>query len=124
MRGLPFSASKEDILQFLCEIHIVNGRDGIFLVKTGEGKPTGDAFVLLASEDDAVQALGARPEGYWYNPDRRHPKTPTTDPIASSSSQRSDPGFRIELRISVGGVKPRVILFEMKIRNGALVQSA
>ena len=58
MRGLPFSATKQDVLEFLCDIHIVNGKDGIFLIKTAEGKPTGDAFVLLASEDDAVQALG------------------------------------------------------------------
>ena len=33
MRGLPFNAQKAQILEFLNGIDVVNGRNGIFLVK-------------------------------------------------------------------------------------------
>ena len=33
MRGLPFSATKEDVLEFLDGITVVNGEEGIFLIK-------------------------------------------------------------------------------------------
>ena len=36
---------------------LVDGEDGILFVKKPDGRATGDAFVLLAEEDDAEKAL-------------------------------------------------------------------
>ena len=36
---------------------MVDGEDGILFVKKPDGRATGDAFVLLAEEDDAEKAL-------------------------------------------------------------------
>ena len=33
MRGLPFSATKDDVLEFLDGINVVNREHGIFLIK-------------------------------------------------------------------------------------------
>ena len=55
MRGLPFNAVKDEILEFLSGINVINRENGVFLIKTFDGRSTGDAFVLLANEDDAVQ---------------------------------------------------------------------
>ena len=73
MRGLPFNVTKCQIYAFFEGINIVNGQDGIFMIRSLDGRATGskslakitiiiwlkgDAFVILQSEDDAVQALG------------------------------------------------------------------
>ena len=55
MRGLPFNAVKDEILEFLSGINVINRENGVFLIKTFDGRSTGDAFVLLPNEDDAVQ---------------------------------------------------------------------
>ena len=36
---------------------LVDGEDGVLFVKKPDGRATGDAFVLLAIEDDAEKAL-------------------------------------------------------------------
>ena len=76
MRGLPFSASHEQVLAFFsqgggpgegegpsegegpgeaCEVR--GGRDGILFVRFPDGRPTGDAFVLFSCEEHAQCAL-------------------------------------------------------------------
>ncbi|KAM9852378.1 epithelial splicing regulatory protein 1 isoform 2-T2 [Aulostomus maculatus] len=64
MRGLPFTATHEQVLNFfspedgLKETCPVSGdKDGILFVRYPDGRPTGDAFVLFACEDHAQCAL-------------------------------------------------------------------
>lgn len=64
MRGLPFTATHEQVLTFfspeeaLQEICPVSGgKDGILFVRYPDGRPTGDAFVLFACEEHAQCAL-------------------------------------------------------------------
>lgn len=52
LRGLPWSATKEDILDFFSECRIHKGRDGIHLVTTPEGRSSGEAFVELPPKED------------------------------------------------------------------------
>uniref|UniRef100_A0A8C5I2F6 RRM domain-containing protein n=1 Tax=Gouania willdenowi TaxID=441366 RepID=A0A8C5I2F6_GOUWI len=64
MRGLPFTATHEQVLTFfspadglkeMCPVS--GGKDGILFVRYPDGRPTGDAFVLFASEEHAQSAL-------------------------------------------------------------------
>lgn len=63
MRGLPFSCNAQQVVDFFtstkkesrCEI--LGNEDGILFVKNHDDKPTGDAFVLFASEEYAQRAL-------------------------------------------------------------------
>ncbi|XP_061450621.1 epithelial splicing regulatory protein 2 isoform X8 [Rhineura floridana] len=58
MRGLPFTATPEDVLGFLGpECPVTGGKEGLLFVKYPDGRPTGDAFVLFACEDYAQNAL-------------------------------------------------------------------
>ncbi|XP_031432849.1 epithelial splicing regulatory protein 1 isoform X2 [Clupea harengus] len=77
MRGLPFSATPQQVLQFflgcqvvdtkdgVCQVkgssnggcQVAGGTDGILLVRYADGRPTGDAFVLFSSEEHAQMAL-------------------------------------------------------------------
>lgn len=42
--------------------HVLDGPDGILFVKKPDGRATGDAFVLFASESDAPKALARHRE--------------------------------------------------------------
>ncbi|TRY84584.1 hypothetical protein DNTS_001322 [Danionella cerebrum] len=58
MRGLPFSATAEQVLQFFSPLcPVTNGSEGILFVRFPDGRPTGDAFVLFSCEEDAQNAL-------------------------------------------------------------------
>ncbi|XP_052457701.1 epithelial splicing regulatory protein 2-like isoform X1 [Carassius gibelio] len=58
MRGLPFTASPQDVLGFLGpESPVTDGTEGLLFVKYPDGRPTGDAFVLFACEEYAQNAL-------------------------------------------------------------------
>uniref|UniRef100_A0A8C6XIV1 Epithelial splicing regulatory protein 2 n=1 Tax=Naja naja TaxID=35670 RepID=A0A8C6XIV1_NAJNA len=58
MRGLPFTATPEEVLGFLGpECPVTGGKEGLLFVKYPDGRPTGDAFVLFACEDYAQNAL-------------------------------------------------------------------
>uniref|UniRef100_A0A8D0B4S3 Epithelial splicing regulatory protein 2 n=1 Tax=Salvator merianae TaxID=96440 RepID=A0A8D0B4S3_SALMN len=58
MRGLPFTATPEDVLGFLgSECPVTGGKEGLLFVKYPDGRPTGDAFVLFACEEYAQNAL-------------------------------------------------------------------
>ncbi|KAJ8394574.1 hypothetical protein AAFF_G00043770 [Aldrovandia affinis] len=58
MRGLPFTATAEDVLLFFSpSCPVTGGRDGILFVKYPDGRPTGDAFVLFSCEEYAQNAL-------------------------------------------------------------------
>ncbi|XP_059920684.1 epithelial splicing regulatory protein 1 isoform X2 [Gadus macrocephalus] len=64
MRGLPFTATQEQVLAFfgqgegpteVCDVS--GGGDGILFVRYPDGRPTGDAFVLFSCEEHAQSAL-------------------------------------------------------------------
>ncbi|KAL6109197.1 esrp1 [Pungitius sinensis] len=64
MRGLPFTATNEQVLTFFSPEEglketcpVSGGKDGILFVRYPDGRPTGDAFVLFACEEHAQCAL-------------------------------------------------------------------
>lgn len=58
MRGLPFTATVEDVLGFFGkECPVTGEKEGLLFVKYPDGRPTGDAFVLFACEEFAQNAL-------------------------------------------------------------------
>jgi len=58
LRGLPWSATHKEILEFLHDITVVNEAKGIHLVTSGwYGKNTGEAYVEVQSQQDVDKAL-------------------------------------------------------------------
>lgn len=55
MRGLPFEATKAQIRNFFSGIEVKDSN--IFIVTRPDGKASGEAFVLFATEADAEQAM-------------------------------------------------------------------
>ncbi|XP_071700968.1 uncharacterized protein [Rutidosis leptorrhynchoides] len=55
MRGLPFSAGKEEIIDFFNEFTLTE--ESIHITFSSEGRSTGEAFVVFASVEDAQAAL-------------------------------------------------------------------
>ncbi|KAK7469863.1 hypothetical protein BaRGS_00036141 [Batillaria attramentaria] len=61
MRGLPFTATTAQVLEFFtrepnaCEV--LDGEEGILFVHYPDGRSTGDAFVLFANEEESLKAL-------------------------------------------------------------------
>uniref|UniRef100_A0A672SGU0 Epithelial splicing regulatory protein 1 n=1 Tax=Sinocyclocheilus grahami TaxID=75366 RepID=A0A672SGU0_SINGR len=58
MRGLPFTATIEQVLQFFSPAcPVTDDSEGILFVRFPDGRPTGDAFVLFSCEEHAQNAL-------------------------------------------------------------------
>ncbi|VDI45110.1 epithelial splicing regulatory protein 1-like isoform X1 [Mytilus galloprovincialis] len=61
MRGLPFTATASQVLEFFArEPHasnVLDGEEGILFVHYPDGRSTGDAFVLFDTEDESNTAL-------------------------------------------------------------------
>ncbi|CAH9103266.1 unnamed protein product [Cuscuta epithymum] len=55
MRGLPYSAEKDDIIDFFKDF--VLSENSILITRNFEGRPTGEAFVEFANPEDAKAAL-------------------------------------------------------------------
>lgn len=55
LRGLPFSAGKDDIMDFFKDF--VLSEDSIHFTVNSEGRPTGEAFVEFASAEDSKAAM-------------------------------------------------------------------
>ena len=55
MRGLPFSATKQDINAFFDGFNV--SESGIFMVTGKGGRPSGEAFVQFNDEYEAQRAL-------------------------------------------------------------------
>ncbi|XP_053605283.1 heterogeneous nuclear ribonucleoprotein H2-like [Plodia interpunctella] len=57
LRGLPFSTTVEDVLDFLTGVNVVNGKEGVHLTEVRPGRPSGECFVEVESQDDVEAAL-------------------------------------------------------------------
>ncbi|XP_062909474.1 heterogeneous nuclear ribonucleoprotein H1, like [Mobula hypostoma] len=57
VRGLPWSSAAEEVMRFFSDCKILNGISGIHFTYTREGRPSGEAFIQLESEDDVKLAL-------------------------------------------------------------------
>ncbi|XP_031272033.1 heterogeneous nuclear ribonucleoprotein F [Pistacia vera] len=55
LRGLPFSAGKDDIMDFFKDF--VLSEDSIHLTMNSDGRPTGEAFVEFANAEDSKAAM-------------------------------------------------------------------
>ncbi|GAB4835223.1 hypothetical protein Ancab_000132 [Ancistrocladus abbreviatus] len=55
LRGLPFSAGKEDIMEFFKDF--VLSEDCIHITFNPDGRPTGEAFVKFTSSEDSEAAM-------------------------------------------------------------------
>ena len=57
LRGLPFKATQEDVLDFFGGIEVTNGLSGITLIYGRDGRPMGEAYVELPDEESQTKAL-------------------------------------------------------------------
>ncbi|KAJ8770945.1 hypothetical protein K2173_022117 [Erythroxylum novogranatense] len=55
LRGLPFSAGKDDIMEFFKDF--VLSEESIHITMNSEGRPTGEAFVEFANAEDSKAAM-------------------------------------------------------------------
>ncbi|KAI9117840.1 hypothetical protein K1719_011255 [Acacia pycnantha] len=55
LRGLPFSATKDDIMEFFKDF--VLSEDSVHIVMNSEGRPSGEAYVEFASAEDSKEAM-------------------------------------------------------------------
>ena len=58
LRGLPYSATARDILNLMHDCKVHDGEKGIRFSFGPDGRPSGEAFVELVSEEDVSKALG------------------------------------------------------------------
>merc|ERR1719163_335769 len=56
MRGLPFNATVEDIVDFFGEQSPLS-RENVHLMRRTDGRASGDAYVVFDSEEAAVEGL-------------------------------------------------------------------
>uniref|UniRef100_A0A336KT14 CSON015461 protein n=1 Tax=Culicoides sonorensis TaxID=179676 RepID=A0A336KT14_CULSO len=58
LRGLPWNVSNQDIIDFLKDVEIKGGEEGIHLITSPkDGRPNGEAFVECANESDFDKAF-------------------------------------------------------------------
>jgi heterogeneous nuclear ribonucleoprotein F/H len=57
LRGLPWSATNDDILKFFKNCKVLDGKQGVHMTSSREGRPSGEAFVEFESEEDLNCAL-------------------------------------------------------------------
>jgi len=57
LRGLPWSATPAEILKFLHDVSVCGGESGVHITQTPDGRSTGEAFVVVMSEDQVDKAL-------------------------------------------------------------------
>ncbi|XP_063059831.1 heterogeneous nuclear ribonucleoprotein H1, like isoform X3 [Engraulis encrasicolus] len=57
VRGLPWSSSVDEVSRFFSDVKVANNGTAIHFTYTREGRPSGEAFVELDTEDDLKIAL-------------------------------------------------------------------
>uniref|UniRef100_A0A1D1Z988 G-rich sequence factor 1 n=2 Tax=Anthurium amnicola TaxID=1678845 RepID=A0A1D1Z988_9ARAE len=55
MRGLPFSAGKDDVLDFFKDFEL--SEESVHIVLNSDGRPTGEAFVEFPNAEDSKSAM-------------------------------------------------------------------
>ncbi|XP_072389212.1 RNA-binding protein fusilli isoform X3 [Diabrotica undecimpunctata] len=66
MRGLPYDCTAKQVLDFFASgensCTVLDGVDGVLFVRKPDGRATGDAFVLFATESDSPKAISKHRE--------------------------------------------------------------
>lgn len=57
LRGLPWSATVDDILKFFSDCKILGGKEGIHMTSSREGRPSGEAFIEFEDIEDLENAV-------------------------------------------------------------------
>ncbi|XP_072929445.1 heterogeneous nuclear ribonucleoprotein H2-like isoform X2 [Epargyreus clarus] len=57
LRGLPFTTTVEDVLDFLDGVRVLNGKEGVHLTEVRPGRPSGECFVEVEGPSDVEEAL-------------------------------------------------------------------
>lgn len=57
VRGLPWSATRDDIGNFFSPVAVMGGPQGVHFTFTRDGRPSGEAFIEFASLDELEAAL-------------------------------------------------------------------
>ncbi|KAF2353247.1 RNA recognition motif domain [Trinorchestia longiramus] len=56
LRGLPWSTTEEEIVKFFDPVEPAGGVDGVHITMSRDGRPSGEAYVELANQDDLPEA--------------------------------------------------------------------
>ena len=56
-RGLPYEATKNEVMQFLSDCKVKNEKDGVHMLVGPDGRPTGEALVELETQQDVDSAM-------------------------------------------------------------------
>ncbi|XP_011308354.1 heterogeneous nuclear ribonucleoprotein H [Fopius arisanus] len=56
LRGLPWSTTVDEILKFFSDCRICHGKAGIHMTMSREGRPSGEAYIEMESEEDIEKA--------------------------------------------------------------------
>ena len=56
-RGLPWSTTVDEIINFFEDCVFQEGNDSVHMTTTREGRPSGEAYIELATEEDLEKAL-------------------------------------------------------------------
>lgn len=57
LRGLPWSATPDDVLNFFDNCNVLDGKSGIHMTSSREGRPSGEAFVEFECAEDLETAV-------------------------------------------------------------------
>ena len=57
VRGLPWSATRDDIVNFFSPVAVTGGPQGVHFTFTRDGRPSGEAFIEFSSPEDLEAAL-------------------------------------------------------------------
>lgn len=56
-RGLPWSTTVDEVREFFSDCNLLNGNESIHFTMTREGRPSGEAFIEMASDQDIELGL-------------------------------------------------------------------
>uniref|UniRef100_A0A0A9YEN4 Heterogeneous nuclear ribonucleoprotein H2 n=2 Tax=Lygus hesperus TaxID=30085 RepID=A0A0A9YEN4_LYGHE len=56
VRGLPWSTTEEDVVKFFSECNIRNGKKGVQMTLSREGRPSGEAYIEMETPEDVDRA--------------------------------------------------------------------
>lgn len=56
MRGLPWSTTVDEIMKFFGDCSISNGKNGVHMTMSREGRPSGEAYVEMDTPEDIEKA--------------------------------------------------------------------